>query len=88
MSAQADFEWWRKAVETEWDRSRLIGCGKGIFASRPPISREITTAPGGEHLSRLGTVPKNAGNSAPLAFPPQGDYAHAGLPRATVSRRN
>lgn len=31
MSAQADFGWWRKAVETERERPRLIGCREGIF---------------------------------------------------------
>ena len=30
MSAQAVFGWWRKAVETERDRPRLIGCREGI----------------------------------------------------------
>ena len=31
MSAQAVFGWWRKTVETERDRPRLIGCREGIF---------------------------------------------------------
>lgn len=34
MSAQAVFGWWRKAVETEWDQPRLIGCNEGIFRAK------------------------------------------------------
>jgi len=45
MSAHA--VWGRKAVETEPDLPRLIASREGIFASRPPTSREIATAPGG-----------------------------------------
>ena len=56
MSAQAVFGWWPTAVEAERDRPRSTGCREGIFASRPPTSRENATCVCGGHPSRLDTV--------------------------------
>ena len=45
-----------KAVETERDRPRFIGCKVDIFASRPPTSRESPAAPGGPHLRAVNLI--------------------------------